>query len=169
MKILNKQIINKINFNYINKQFFSIKKLPNLRKYGEVKFNFKNFIMDLPLHISNIRNRKVEADAESVASLYKEYMSKLDDINLMRRQLNKIKHTSTDLKKGGKDITQFTKDAKKSNDDINKYQNELLEIEYKLMDEMLRIPNLTHPDTPVGNEEKAKVLKIVGQKRKLII
>jgi seryl-tRNA synthetase len=147
---------------------YSIKRLSNLRKYGEFKFNFKNFINEIPMHISNINNRKVDADAQLVAKLFNEYSSKVDDINLMRRQLNTMKQTASDLKKKNMDINNLLKDTKKHSDDIAKFQEQLAEIELKLMNEALRIPNITHPDVPVGSEEKAKVVKMVGVKRKFI-
>lgn len=152
--------------NFISKKSFStIKKLPNIRKYGELKFNFKNFVNDIPIYISNIKNRKIDADAELVSKLYKEYMSKLDDINLMRRQINKMKQMTSDIAKKGGDVHQIGRDIKKHNDDIVKFQTQLSTIEESLMNETIKIPNHTHPDSPVGSEDKAKVLKIVGQKR----
>jgi seryl-tRNA synthetase len=33
------------------------------------------------------------------------------------------------------------------------------------MNEALRVPNITHPDSPIGSEENAKVIKLVGEKR----
>lgn len=143
---------------------FALKKLPNLRKYGEVKFNFKNLINDLPMHKSNIKNRKVDADAEKVISLYQDYTKKVDDINLMRRQLNEMKNLSKEYAKSGKSVDRLAKDQKKHNQDIAKFQDELVIIEEKLMTEALKIPNHTHPDAPVGDESKAVCLRVIGKK-----
>ncbi len=78
--------------NYFQKRLFSsVKKLPNLRKYGEVKFNFKNFISDMPLHISNVNNRKSDANPEIVEKLYNEYLKKSNEINLLRKRLNEVR------------------------------------------------------------------------------
>lgn len=155
-----------LNFLKFSLKTFAIKRLSNLRKYGEFKFNFKNFINDIPLHISNINNRKVDADANLVAKLFNEYTNKVNDINLMRRQLNTMKQNASELKKKNMDINNLMKDVKKHTDDISKFQEHLAEIELKLMNEALRIPNITHPDVPVGSEENAKLLKLVGDKRK---
>ena len=144
-KSINNLLFNKINYSCKN---FSLKKLPNLKKYGE----------------SNIKNRKVNADIEKVISLYQQYMKKLDDINLMRRQLNEMKNFSKECAKSGKSVEQLSKDQKKHNQDIAKFQEELAEIENKLMTESLKIPNSTHPDSPVGDESKANILKVVGKK-----
>jgi seryl-tRNA synthetase len=163
--------MNKYTGKLLCKYFSSVKKIPNMRKYGELKFNFKNFLSDLPIHISNIKNRKSDADAESVSKFYKEYMAKVDDINLMRRQVNKMKQMTSEIGKKGGDtssIHQLGRDIKKHNDDINKFQEDLVDIEKSLMDETLRIPNSTHPDAPVGSEENAKIVKIFGKKRKFM-
>ena len=78
--------------NFIQKRLFSsLRKLPNLRKYGDFKFNFKNFISDLPLYISNVNNRKVDASPELVEKLYNEYMKKSNELNLLRKRLNEVR------------------------------------------------------------------------------
>jgi seryl-tRNA synthetase len=92
-------------------------------------------------------------------------MSKTNDINLMRQQLNKMKQITSDLMKKGGDTHQVSKDIKKHYDDISKFQIELSNIEKNLMNEALRVPNITHPDSPIGSEENAKVIKLVGEKR----
>jgi len=166
--LINKNTSNNLNLFSKHIKFcsknFSLKKLPNLRKYGEIKFNFKNLINDLPLHISNIKNRKVNADAEKVISLFEEYTKKVNDINLMRRQLNEMKTFSKEYAKSGKSLEQLSKDQKKHNQDISKFQDELASIEEKLMIEALKIPNQTHPDVPVGDESKAICLRVIGKK-----
>jgi seryl-tRNA synthetase len=148
----------------ISSKHFS-KKLPNIRKYGEFKFNFKSFLSNLPMHISNIKNRKADVKPELVEKFYIDYMKKSEDINLMRRQVNKMKTMAGDISKKGGDIEQLGKDIKKHNLDINKFSTELDEIELKLMEETIRIPNLTCPDSPVGTEEKAVIVKEVGKIR----
>jgi seryl-tRNA synthetase len=117
------------------------------------------------MHKSNINNRKGDTDADLVSKLYSDYMSKTNDINLMRQQLNKMKQITSDLMKKGGDTHQVSKDIKKHYDDISKFQIELSNIEKNLMNEALRVPNITHPDSPIGSEENAKVIKLVGEKR----
>jgi seryl-tRNA synthetase len=147
--------------NFLQKFNFT-KKLPNLLKYGEIKFNFKSFMSNLSLHKTNIINRKVEADVDKVVRLYTDYTRKADDINQMRRLLNKLKELSASMAKSGGSPQQASKDMKKYNDDIARFQNEQLNIEQHLMSEVLKIPNLTHPDSPVGDESNAKVIKEVN-------
>jgi seryl-tRNA synthetase len=144
-------------------KFFFSKKLPNLLKYAEVKFNYKHFQDNLSLHKTNIINRKVDADADLLVRLYHDYMKKLDDINLMRRHLNSMKDLSSKLARDKKDITQVSKDSKKYQDDITKFQAEQSEIETRLLSAVLKIPNLTHPDSPIGPESNANVIKTIGE------
>ena len=49
-------------------KFYFSKKLPNLLKYGEVKFNFKSFIENFALNKSNILNRKVDGESRRICS-----------------------------------------------------------------------------------------------------
>jgi seryl-tRNA synthetase len=148
---------------FINKNF-SFKRLPDLHKYSDIKLNLKNFLKDFPLYKSNTKIRNVNADVEKVTKLYSDYLSKLNDINLMRKQLNTMKSTSKDLIKSGKAIEQLIKDQKKHAEDIIKFQGQLELIEYEMMKEALKIPNLTHPESPVGDESKANIIKICGNK-----
>ena len=48
--------------------------------------------------------------------------------------------------------------------DIKKYEDELAEIETELMKETLKLPNKTHPDVPIGDENKSQVMFIKGVK-----
>lgn len=141
------------------------KKLPNLRKASDFKFNFKSFIDDLPIHKANIKNRKVDADADRVAQQYNEYKQKRDDINLMSFQYNKMKKMITQALKEGGDVSKLTKDSKKHSRDIGLLQKELLNLEERMMNEAISVPNRTHPETPVGDMSQAKIVKSVGEKR----
>jgi seryl-tRNA synthetase len=143
--------------NFLQKFNFT-KKLPNIYKYGELKFSFKNLIQNEALYRTNIMNRKVEVDVDKILKYHTDFTRKADDINLMRRHLNKMKEINSDLNKSGKSTQQAGKDMKKYSDDITKIQSEQADVEKLLMTETLKLPNLTHPDTPVGDESKAKVL-----------
>jgi hypothetical protein len=79
-------------FKFQRNFFSNFKKLPNLRKYGEFKFNFKNFLADLPLHISNVQNRKADANPEMIEKLYQEFTKQSNDLNLMRKRLNEVRN-----------------------------------------------------------------------------
>lgn len=156
---------NKKNLNFLlSRKLFSFKRLPNMQKYGEIKLNLRNFTKDFPLYLSNTKNRKANADVEKVTKLYSDYLQKLSDINLMRKQLNEMKNLSKDLIKSGKGIEKLAKDQKKHGEDITKFQEQLAKIENEMMNEALKIPNLTHPDSPVGDETKANEIKINGNK-----
>jgi len=71
---------------------FSSNLLKEISKFGDFKFNFKNFIANLPIHISNVKNRKSDAQPEKIVRLYNDYTQKNNNINEMRRKLNEIKN-----------------------------------------------------------------------------
>lgn len=48
--------------------------------------------------------------------------------------------------------------------DVKRYEDELRELEGLLMREAFKLPNKTHPDTPIGDESKSQVIFTKGQK-----
>lgn len=57
--------------------------------------------------------------------------------------------------------------GKELREEINRAESELAEIEVKLRHEQMQIPNMTHPDAPVGREEHESVIaREWGTKRK---
>lgn len=48
--------------------------------------------------------------------------------------------------------------------DLKDAEEGLKKLEYFLMDETLKLPNKTHPDTPIGEEDKSEVLFTRGTK-----
>lgn len=55
--------------------------------------------------------------------------------------------------------------GRKLKQDIAEAETELKELETLLYQEAQLIPNLTHPDVPVGEEVNARVVKLGGEKR----
>jgi seryl-tRNA synthetase len=49
--------------------------------------------------------------------------------------------------------------------DIKSYEEQLKQTETQLLEQGLMIPNNTHPDSPIGSEENARVIKVVGTQR----
>jgi len=85
-KIQTYNIYNKTNFG------LSTTLLKEITKFGDLKFNYKQFLSNLPIHISNVKNRKVDAQPEKIVRLYNDYTKKNEGLNQMRRKLNEIKN-----------------------------------------------------------------------------
>ncbi|KAJ8900733.1 hypothetical protein NDN08_000034 [Rhodosorus marinus] len=114
----------------------------------------------------NIENRKVGADVERVLELYEGYRASVTELTAIRTKKNE---NSAQMKKI-KTMTQEDKDACIKEGKALKEQSQVLEdktreLEAELNAEGSKLPNLTHPDVPVGEEANATVLRVVGEQR----
>ncbi len=102
----------------------------------------------------NIQNRRVDVDIDHLLELdmqRREKIVRLEELRATKNKASKSKPTEEEIlkmKEVGLQITQ----AETSLEEI--------ETEYKSL--LLKVPNLTHPDVPVGGEEDFKVLEENG-------
>ena len=54
--------------------------------------------------------------------------------------------------------------GKKFKLDLKKFDDSLKSIELDLMREVIKLPNKTHPDAPIGNEKHNKLVGLYGKK-----
>ena len=122
------------------------------------------FIRDNPDQVrENIRNRGVKnADPDRVVALYEERVRLIRETDALRQERNensqKMKgpmpqEERTPLIERGKELKELLASLERS----------LADAEIELDREVRNIPNMTHPDVPVGGEEDAKVLETVGE------
>jgi len=103
----------------------------------------------------NIKNRGVKVDLDKLLLLDKKRVSGLQEIEAMQAKKNvgsKTKPTPEaieEMKKIGESIKELEK------------TQEELEKEYKTL--LMQVPNLTHPESPVGGEKDFKVLETNGK------
>ncbi|KAI8644457.1 seryl-tRNA synthetase [Parasitella parasitica] len=79
-----------------------------------------------------------------------------------RNQVNQLVRSASSAEKRQKYINQ----AKHWKDKLRKLEIQISTTESELTTQALQIPNNTHPETPLGPEENAKVVKIIGEPRK---
>ncbi len=111
----------------------------------------------------NIKKRFTEADPELTVELYdkkNQIQAELDNIRQKRNE-------NADKMKQKMDQDQRNKLIEEGKDLKNKIaelEAKLTEMSEKFSDELSKIPNLTHPATPIGKtEEDSKVLKTIGE------
>jgi seryl-tRNA synthetase len=101
----------------------------------------------------NIRNRYMSADVNGVVSLYDKRNELIASIDELRQQRNEnakqMKGKMPDDKR-----QQLIEEGKKLKQDIAGLEATLQETETALSAEAAKIPNMAHPDAPVGKEEK---------------
>jgi len=117
----------------------------------------------------NAENRNVKnVNVEKICELYEEFlaMQKKGDQVRQLRNLNaqKVKECARD-DQSKKQREELVAEGKRLKDDLQEIDERLQVVERELQMEGQKVPNDTHPLVPVGGEELAQVLSVVGEKR----
>lgn len=106
----------------------------------------------------NTKNRGVKVDIDKFLKFYKQFTESLQKIDQLRAKKNQIK---------GKPSEKELKDLKKTKEEREKLQEDLLTAETGWRQILVQIPNLTHPKSPIGKDESAnKELEVHGKPTK---
>jgi seryl-tRNA synthetase len=104
----------------------------------------------------NCKNRGVEADVGLVVEL-------ADRRSQLIQELNDLKQRQNRMAKGiGKERDEeargrLIEESRTMKERIPVREAELYEVEERLRDEQLKIPNMTHPDSPIGKDDSENV------------
>ncbi|MBQ5998754.1 MAG: serine--tRNA ligase [Treponema sp.] len=114
----------------------------------------------------NIKNRNMTADADIVVELYDKrtaLVTKQQDLQQKRNENAKsMKQKLDDAKRA-----ELIEAGKKIKEEIAKVDTELAEIEVKLEEAARQIPNMIHPEAPIGKLDTENLeVKKVGTPRK---
>ena len=114
----------------------------------------------------NIKNRNMTADADIVVELYDKrtaLVTKQQELQTKRNENAKsMKQKLDDAKRAG-----LIEAGKKIKEEVAKVDAELAEIEVKLEEAARQIPNMIHPDAPIGKLDTENLeVKKVGTPRK---
>ncbi|KAL4430935.1 hypothetical protein ABPG75_006191 [Micractinium tetrahymenae] len=113
---------------------------------------------------ANCRNRLSTADPHLVAKLYEEYVKAQQETDRLRAARNE----NSSAMKGKLEPEQraaLIERGKEIKAELEGLEARLVQLEEELQREGQRLPNMTHPDVPVGGEDQSAVLQLVGQKR----
>jgi seryl-tRNA synthetase len=110
--------------------------------------------------IDNCRKRGVQVDVDAVVRLRQErneLIVRADDMRRMQKALSaRIPKASAD-ERGA-----LVEQGKQLRDEVAAADERLRVVEEQLREEQSRIPNMTHPDAPIGGEADAKELRVWG-------
>jgi len=112
----------------------------------DIKFIREN----LELIKDNCKKRNVAVDVDALIQLdekRRENQQSTDQLRAQRKSQSKGKPSEEDIIR-----------LRKIGDEITALETQALAIEGEYKDLLLRIPNLTHPDTPIGGEEDFKTI-----------
>ncbi len=114
------------------------------------------FIIDNPeLVKTNIRNRNLSLDIDGLIEIYRkknELQAAVDDLRNQRNIINKqISAASQD------DRQSLIDKSKKLKEEIAQKEVGLDELSRKYVEELKKVPNISHPDSPIGKNEDDNV------------
>ncbi|MDR0375316.1 MAG: serine--tRNA ligase [Treponema sp.] len=123
-----------------------------------------HFIVEnLPAVKENIAVRFMKADADAVASLYR----RRTELTTALQQLQQRRNANAAAMKGKLESEQrsaLIEEGKRLKEDIAAAEAELAKVEADLGAEARRIPNMAHPDAPIGKEDKDNLeIKRIGE------
>ncbi|MFP4067233.1 MAG: serine--tRNA ligase [Spirochaetaceae bacterium] len=110
----------------------------------------------------NLRTRNVDADAALVARLYDERNTSIGELDALRAARNENARRMKG-KLDGEERAALIEEGKRLKAQIPEMEQKVRDIESALSEEAERIPNMSHPDAPVGSDESDNAeLKRVG-------
>jgi seryl-tRNA synthetase len=114
----------------------------------------------------NIKNRGVSVDLDALIELDAGRLVLLKEVEVMRKERNEVADSMKSATK--EDRPALIERGKKLKEDLAVKEAELETVEKAWREESFKLPNMTHPDTPVGRtDEDNKVVDTVGEIRRL--
>ncbi|KAG9452881.1 hypothetical protein H6P81_005785 [Aristolochia fimbriata] len=110
---------------------------------------------------SNIKNRNSNADLELVLELYERMLSHQKEVERLRGERNVVANKM----KGKLEASErqvLIEQGKKLKEDLVTVEEDLVVLTDQLQQEAQSIPNITHPDVPIGGEDCSALRKMVG-------
>jgi seryl-tRNA synthetase len=104
----------------------------------------------------NCRNRGVEADVGLVVELADRRSALIGELNELRQRQNQMAK-SIGRVQDPEARERLIAESRTMKDRIPEREVELAGVEERLREELLKIPNMTHPDAPVGNDDSENV------------
>uniref|UniRef100_M1D1D3 Seryl-tRNA synthetase n=1 Tax=Solanum tuberosum TaxID=4113 RepID=M1D1D3_SOLTU len=110
----------------------------------------------------NIKNRNSNANLEIVLELYEKLLSVQKEVEKLRAERNAVAN-----KMKGKlepsERQKLIEEGKNLKEELVTLEEDLLKLTDELQQEAQSIPNMTHPDVPLGGENSSTVRKMVGK------
>ncbi|CAN5912710.1 serine--tRNA ligase [soil metagenome] len=103
----------------------------------------------------NCRNRGVEADVDLVVELSDRRSRLIGELNELRQRQNVLSKEIPQSEP--EERMRFIEESKSVKAQIPQRDGELAEVEARLKEVQLNIPNMTHPDSPIGKDDTENV------------
>ncbi len=104
----------------------------------------------------NCVNRGVEADVDLVVELADRRSALITELNELRQNQNEAAK-NIGRERDEEKRKKLIEESRSAKDEVPKKESELHEVEGRLEEEQLKIPNITHPDSPIGKDDTENV------------
>lgn len=104
-----------------------------------------------------LRKRSGEYDIDSVLQIDDQRRALLAEVEEKKAEKNRVSKEIPLKKKKGEDVSEIFESMRKLSDEIKGYDERLREIDEKMRDALLNIPNVPHPSVPVGKDDAENV------------
>ena len=104
----------------------------------------------------NSRNRGVEADVGLVVELADRRSALIQELNELRQRQNQMAR-SIGKEQDPESRDRLIAESRAMKDRVPEKEADLSEVERRLREELLKIPNMTHPDAPIGKDDSENV------------
>ncbi len=104
----------------------------------------------------NCKNRGVEVDVGLVVELADRRSKLITELNELKQQANAMAK-SVGKERDEEARAKLIEESRGMKDAVPVKEAELHEVEERLRDEQLKIPNMTHPDSPIGRDDSENV------------
>lgn len=104
----------------------------------------------------NCRNRGVEADVGLVVELGDRRAALIQEVNELKQRQNQMAK-SVGQERDEERRESLIQESRRLKEEVPRKEAELREVEGRLREEQLKIPNMTHPDSPLGRDDSENV------------
>ena len=116
------------------------------------------FIRENPQLVREAIQKKKEKDRlDEILKLDLDRRELLQKSEVIKSERNKVADEVAKMKRQGKDTSQLITAGKEKGDLLKKFEDELSEVEKKLNDLLLYVPNVPHSSVPVGNNSDENI------------
>ncbi len=102
------------------------------------------------------KNRGIEADVDLVVELADRRSALIQELNELRQRQNQLAK-SIGTERDEETRQRLIEEARAMKERIPEREAELYNVETRLREEQLKIPNMTHPDAPIGRDDSENV------------
>ncbi|KAF9623713.1 hypothetical protein IFM89_004093 [Coptis chinensis] len=113
---------------------------------------------------TNIKNRNADVDLELVLELCDKLLCLQKEVERLRGERNVVANKMKG-KLGPSECQKYIEQGKNLKEVLATLEEDLVQLTDKLQQEAQCIPNLTHPDVPIGGEDCSALRKMVGSPR----